>query len=175
MDSSTIEAPEILSPALPAYQLASGQRSPAPIGGDPQFKFQLGNLLFAQGDVAEAAALFAEVVDASPGFAAAHNNLGNALSKLGETAAAVHHYQRAVALAPAMAEAHNNLGCALFLLGQLGPAITHYKEAVSLDPEASAPYTNLVLALHYVPGVTSTLIGETTRRWAATLPRRLTR
>jgi protein O-GlcNAc transferase len=178
MNSSTIEAPETLSPALPAYQLTSGQRAPAavaPSGGDPQFKFQLGNLLFAQGEIAEAAALFAEVVDGSPGFAAAHNNLGNALSKLGETAAAVHHYRRAVTLAPAMAEAHNNLGCALFLLGQLGLAIAHYKEAVSLNPEASAPYTNLVLALHYVPGVTSALIGETTRRWAATLPRRLTR
>jgi protein O-GlcNAc transferase len=177
MDMSTIEAPEILSPALPSYQIALGRSSaPAKLGAnDPQFKFQLGNLLFAQGEIGEAAALFAEVVATRPGFAAAHNNLGNALSKLGETKAAVTHYRCAVALAPSMAEAHNNLGCALFLLGQLGPAIAHYKEAISLDAQAAAPYTNLVLALHYVPGVDGALIGETTRRWAATLPTRLTR
>src|SRR6266481_5754972 len=150
MDTSTLEAP-LSSPIAPALQPAVA-RLPATTGrsggSDPQFKFQLGNLLFAQGEFAGAAT---------------HNNLGNALSKLGQTAAAVAHYRRAVALVPTMAEAHNNLGCALFLLGQLGPAITHYKEAISLDAEAPAPYTNLVLALHYVPGVTSALIGEVTR------------
>jgi protein O-GlcNAc transferase len=173
MDTSTIEAPEILSPALPVYQPVT-TRCPGSAGiGDPQFKFQLGNLLFAQGESAEAAAVFAEVLAIRPGFAEAHNNLGNALSKLGQMADAVHHYRRAVALAPAMDEAHNNLGCALFLLGQLGAAIAHYKEAIRLKADASAPYTNLVLALHYVPGVSGALIGETTRRWAATLPRRL--
>jgi protein O-GlcNAc transferase len=174
MDTLTIEAPEILSPALPPH--ATTRRSPAPANpgvGDPQFKFQLGNLLFAQGDSAEAAMLFSEVLASRPSFAEAHNNLGNALSKLGRTAEAVHHYRRAVTLAPTMSEAHNNLGCALFLLGQLGPAISHYKEAIRLNAGTSAPYTNLVLALHYVPGVTSALIRETTRRWAATLPPRL--
>ncbi|HEX3499780.1 MAG TPA: tetratricopeptide repeat protein, partial [Stellaceae bacterium] len=178
MDTATIEVPEILSPALPSYQLATARRAPATGGhgaSDPQFKFQLGNLLFAQGEVVEAATLFSEVIAVRPDFAAAHNNLGNALSKLGQTAVAAEHYRRAVALAPTMAEAHNNLGCALFLLGQLGPAITHYREAISLNARAPAPYTNLVLALHYVPGVTSALIGETTRRWADSLPRRLTR
>jgi protein O-GlcNAc transferase len=177
MNTSTIEAPEILSPAIPSFLLTAARRSPAPSSrgdSDPQFKFQLGNLLFAQGEMEEAATLFYEVLAVRPGFAAAHNNLGNALSKLGQTAAAAAHYRHAIALAPAMAEAHSNLGCALFLLGQLGPAIAHYKEAIGLNPRAPAPYTNLVLALHYVPGVTSALIGETTRRWSASLPRRLT-
>src|SRR5205807_5066879 len=171
-------APDLLSPAIPSYQPATKRRPPTPATAgvsDPQFKFQLGNLLFAQGEIAEAATLFQEVLAIRPDFAAAHNNLGNALSKLGQTAAAVAHYRRAVALAPAMAEAHNNLGCALFLLGQLGPAIAHYKEAIGLDAHAPAPYTNLVLALHYVPGVTSALISEATRRWAGSLPGRLSR
>jgi protein O-GlcNAc transferase len=178
MDTLTVEAPELLSPAIPSYQLATERRSPTPASAgvsDPQFKFQLGNLLFAQGEIAEAATLFSEVLASRPDFAAAHNNLGNVLSKLGQTAAAVAHYRRAVALAPAMAEAHNNLGCALFLLGQLGPAIAHYKEAIGLNAHAPAPYTNLVLALHYVPGVTSALISEATRRWAGSLPGRLSR
>jgi protein O-GlcNAc transferase len=178
MDTSTIEAPEILSPAAPSYQPATMRSSAAPVnsrGSDPQFKFQLGNLLFAQGGFDEAAMLFSEVLAIRPDFAAAHNNLGNALSKLGQTAEAVAHYRRAVALAPAMAEAHNNLGCALFLLGQLGPAIAHYKEAIDLNAHAPAAYTNLVLALHYVPGVTSALISEAARRWAGALPGRLSR
>ncbi len=175
MDTSTIEAPLsspiALQPAVARPPATTGRSG----GSDPQFKFQLGNLLFAQGEFAGAATLFSEVLAARPDFAAAHNNLGNALSKLGQIAAAVAHYRRAVALVPTMAEAHNNLGCALFLLGQLGAAIAHYKEAIGLDAESPAPYTNLVLALHYVPGVTSALIGEVTRRWAASLPRNLTR
>jgi protein O-GlcNAc transferase len=157
--------------AIPAVRSLAAPS--APTVADPQFKFQLGNLLFAQGEIAEAAELFLQVLAIRPDFAAAHNNLGNALSKLGHTAAAVVHYQQAVALAPTMGEAHNNLGCALFLLGQLGPAITHYRQAISLNSGAPDAYTNLVLTLQYAPNVSNALVAETTRRWAQAIPRPL--
>jgi protein O-GlcNAc transferase len=164
----------LLEPACPILStVRSLATQSAPGVADPQFKFQLGNLLFAQGAVAEAVELFSQVLAIRPDFAAAHNNLGNALSRLGHTAAAVVHYRQAVALVPTMAEAHNNLGCALFLLGQLGPAIAHYQEAIRLDPAAPNPYTNLVLTLHYVPGVSNALIAETTLRWARAIARPL--
>lgn len=166
-------APPLGSAGLVLSTVRSLVAQSAPGIADPQFKFQLGNLLFAQGEMAEAVELFSQVLAIRPDFAAAHNNLGNALSKLGHTPAAAAHYQQAVALAPTMAEAHNNLGCALFLLGQLGLAIAHYKEAISLDPAAPDAYTNLVLTLHYVPGVSNALIAETTLRWAQAISRPL--
>src|SRR5437868_679640 len=79
------------TPTAEALQQSSRQstapRSPAMSGGrsesesDPDVKFQRGNLLFAQGEIAAAATLFFEVLAVRPDFAAAHNNLGNALSK----------------------------------------------------------------------------------------------
>ncbi len=161
-----------LAPTDPIPQQRPTLVPSASANAEPHFKFQLGNLLFAQREFAAAARLFYDVLDDHPAAPDVHNNLGNALSKLGQTAAAVAHYRRAISLAPAMAEAHNNLACALFLFGQLGPAIAHYKQAIGLDPVRPDAYANLVLALHYVPGVSNALIHETTRRWADLIAQR---
>ncbi len=157
------------SPALALSPLRPSAGEAA--GGEPLFKYHLGNLLLAQGAVDEAATAFREVLALRPDLAEAHNNLGIALSKSGNPTAAAFHYLRAIEIAPKLDEAHNNLGCMMMLLGQLGPAIKHYRQAIALNPAAPFSYTNLVLALHYLPGVGNALIADTTRRWTAAIPR----
>jgi predicted O-linked N-acetylglucosamine transferase (SPINDLY family) len=176
MDSlmnTTALPPETLGSPASALPVAVPDAAPSLAQrNDPVYYFDRGNLLFTHEKYDEAIAAFRRSIELRPDFAEAHNNLGMALSRIGDTAAAAACYIRALKLVPDHAPAHNNLGCAFILLGELAAAIHHYKRAISIDPERSSAYTNLVLALQYVPGVSSALIAETTRRWAATVRRR---
>src|SRR5205807_2084705 len=81
------------SPSLAISPMRTSSEQPA--GGEPLFKFHLGNLLLAQGALEDAATAFREVLALRPDLAEAHNNLGIALSKAGNSTAAAFHYLRA--------------------------------------------------------------------------------
>src|SRR6266478_4477890 len=80
---------------------------------DPLFHLERGDLLQAQGKLAEAIASYESALVLRPGFAQAHNNLGCALIPLGRLGAAIDRYKRAIALNPDGPSAYTNLALAL--------------------------------------------------------------
>jgi len=107
----------------------------------------LGIVLRAQGNLAEATASYRRAVELRPDFAEALNNLGNALASQGDPAEAVLCFQRALQLQPNHAHAHCNLGVALQQLGQLAEAVACYRRAIELQPTMFLAHNNLGLAL----------------------------
>lgn len=80
------------------------------LGGEPGvFRFNLGNVAFAQGEMSEAVEHYRRATDLAPADAAAWNNLGVALAETGELMLARRALERALQLDPISAEARENL------------------------------------------------------------------
>ena len=100
----------------------------------PVIHNNLGEILFRQGRLEEAAAEFEEAVKLEPDIEAAHLNLGCVLTNLGRPAEAAEHCQRVLALNPESDGAHFNLALALLKTGKPDEAKTHYLEALRINP-----------------------------------------
>lgn len=88
----------------------------------------------------EAAIHYRGVLELSPEYAEAHNNLGNVLDRLGESAEAEIHLREAIRLKPDFAFAHHNLGNALLHQDSPFTSLSSYREAIRLDPSEPGFY-----------------------------------
>jgi tetratricopeptide (TPR) repeat protein len=122
------------------------RRSLIEISPFPEGHYNLGNVLWAQGRIAEATTQYEDTLRLRPHFPQAHNNLGILLLAVenGEEAAA--HFEQALRLQPRYVEARYNLGNALRELQQVGQAIQAYQQALALDPRYAPAHDSLAEA-----------------------------
>lgn len=95
----------------------------------------------------EAAIHYLGIVQLSPEYAEAHNNLGNVLDRLQEFAAAEDHLREAIRLNPNFAFAHHNLGNALLHQNSAYTSLASYQKAITLDPTRAGFYLSYANAL----------------------------
>jgi tetratricopeptide (TPR) repeat protein len=100
-----------------------------------------------QGKLDDAVACYRRVVDLSPDFAEAHNNLAVVLNRQGKPDEAVGCCQRALELKPDFAEARSNLGIALNDQGKPDEAVASYRRALELKPDFAEAHFNLGVVL----------------------------
>ncbi|MDE1148752.1 MAG: tetratricopeptide repeat protein [Azospirillaceae bacterium] len=108
----------------------------------------LGTVLLALGQAAEAAACFERAMALAPGRAAFPFNLGNALRAAGQPAPAEAAYRQAIALDPGHRDGHYNLANLLLDQGRPAAAEPHYRRALELAPGHIDSLSNLGVALH---------------------------
>jgi tetratricopeptide (TPR) repeat protein len=106
-------------------------------------EFMRAGALQASGRLAEAAALWAEIVAAAPQSAEARANYGGVLLELGRPAAAEAELRAAVALAPQAAVMRYHLGRLLHLTKRWAEAEAAYRAALSLAPADPRPRLGL--------------------------------
>jgi len=100
------------------------------------------------GRLADAEALYRQVLAEEPGNIEAVTNLGMTLSQRGARDQAVVAFAQAVSLRPDLGEAHSNLGNALCEAGRWDAALPVLRRAVELRPELAAAHANLGNALY---------------------------
>jgi len=103
----------------------------------------LGYVLVAQGQPAEAIKHYQEALAINPNYSEVINNLGTALLNQGRLDEAAKYYHRALEIYPDFAEAYNNLGILLTKQGQTVEAIEQYRKAIELNPSRAEFYNNL--------------------------------
>ena len=106
-----------------------------------------GITLFNRGDFAEAAAAFAEAVQADPRDIGARLNMGSALARLERFDEAIQSYREVLTLDPSHAMAHFNLGVVLEKRGDLQESLLHYEASLRIDPDYRDPLFNLASGL----------------------------
>ena len=114
---------------------------------DAKANCNLGVLLAAKGQPAEAEDLYRKAIAAEPDYPVAYTDLGVLRAQSGRPDQALEYFAKAVQLAPWDAEAHSNLCGALAVTGKVDEAIGHCRtslEARPADPEANA---NMAIAL----------------------------
>lgn len=95
------------------------------------------------GRLAEAEALYREIVAAQPGHSGAWHLLGVIAHQVGNNQAAIDLITRAAALNPADAEILNNLGQAWERTKRFDAALSCYERAVTLRPDFAEAHNNL--------------------------------
>ena len=95
------------------------------------------------GRLAEAEALYRQVLSRSPDHAEALHLLGVLASQAGRTEVALELIGRAIAVNPAVALYHSNLGEIYRRSGHSERAIDHLHRAIELRPDAADPHNNL--------------------------------
>lgn len=93
----------------------------------------LGNLIYRQGELAEARVLYERALDHDPAQPEARYNLANVLEDLGEDELAIAELRRVTLAHPEFADAHYNLGLMLAHKGGLAQARQHLERYVELD------------------------------------------
>jgi tetratricopeptide (TPR) repeat protein len=101
----------------------------------------------AEGRLAEAAALYGEVLAVQPNHAGALNLLGVLASQGARHEEAARLIRRAVAMMPREASFHINLGLVLRAAGQLAAAAASLRAALKLRPDAADAHLNLGVVL----------------------------
>jgi len=99
------------------------------------------------GRLAEAEALYRQVLAAQPNHADALHYLGVIANQAGRHELAVEWIRRAIALQPNDPAAHNNLGNAHRDRGQFSEAVAAYRRALQLKPDLTEAQSNLGNAL----------------------------
>ncbi len=90
--------------------------------------------LHQQGQLAQAEAIYREILALQPGNFLAWQLLGVVAAQTGQPEQALQLIGRAIALNPNVAEAHNNLGMALQNLRRYAEAVASYDRAIALKP-----------------------------------------
>jgi len=93
----------------------------------------LGNLLYRQGEMAEARRHYERALEADPAQPEARYNLANVLEDLGEVELAIAELRRVCATSPEFADAHYNLGIMLAQVGGAAQARSHLERYLELD------------------------------------------
>jgi predicted O-linked N-acetylglucosamine transferase (SPINDLY family) len=99
------------------------------------------------GRLAEAEAIYRQVLAHDPGQAHALHLLGVLACQTGHHQAAIELIRHAIAVAPAVAEFHSNLGESYRLSGQSDAAVASLHRALALDAGSAAAYNHLGMAL----------------------------
>jgi len=99
------------------------------------------------GRLADAEALYRQILTVQPHHAEALYLLGVIAHQLGRNDLAVEQIHRALAVAPENFAAHFNLGGAYHSLGRLEEAMAAYRRALALQPDFPEAYNNLGNAL----------------------------
>jgi tetratricopeptide (TPR) repeat protein len=99
------------------------------------------------GDVAQAQALYRQLLAAEPRNVEVLNLLGAASLDLGAIDEAAAFLAEALRLDPALAPAHDNLGLVLRSQGRLGEAAASFRRALALDPRNAQTQRNLAQSL----------------------------
>ncbi len=94
------------------------------------------------GQLAQAQAIYEDVLKAQPEHADALHLLGIVTFQLGDPQRAIALIGKATQLHPNNADYHCNLGIVLAAIGQSGPASARYDEAISIRPEFAEAYNN---------------------------------
>ncbi len=108
-----------------------------------QTLFELGLQRHRAGRLAEAEAIYRQVLAVAPQHVEAMHMLGVISLQCGQDEAAVEMIQEAIVLAPTLAAAHSNLGEGYRKLGRLDKAITAYRRAIELRPCYPEAFSNL--------------------------------
>jgi protein O-GlcNAc transferase len=95
------------------------------------------------GDLARAAALYGEILDANPNDTTARHLLGLAAYQNGDVVAAEQHLRQVLAHDEGRAIAHHHLGLALMKQARLDEASAAFARAAALDPETIDPHIRL--------------------------------
>ncbi|MCB2187331.1 MAG: tetratricopeptide repeat protein [Deltaproteobacteria bacterium] len=103
--------------------------------------------LHRQGSLAEARALYQQILAQNPGHAGAWHYLGVAAQQEGRPAEALDHLARALAARPDYAEAWNSLGVAHLEAGRAPEAAQAFQRAGELNPDYAEAHYNLGNAL----------------------------
>ena len=108
----------------------------------------LGKVLMAQGNHAEAISHYKAALAVKPDFRDAMNNLGAVYIEQNNLSEAITILERTVAVWPQFAAARSNLGVALTRSGEFGKAAEHLRRATELAPEDASYHKNLGYTLH---------------------------
>ncbi|ACF14270.1 Tetratricopeptide TPR_2 repeat protein [Chloroherpeton thalassium ATCC 35110] len=92
--------------------------------------------------------LYTELVEKSPLFYDAQNNLAVALFQAGEFEKALELFQQLTLIVPKYAMGHNNLGFVYLQLGKNSEAIEEFLRATALKPQFTLALTNLATAYY---------------------------
>jgi arylsulfatase A-like enzyme/Flp pilus assembly protein TadD len=103
----------------------------------------LGNLLFEDGDLEGAVALYQRAKEVAPREARVYNALGNAYARMGDDRGSLESFQKSVELDASFAPGHNNLGIALARAGRPAEAEKAFLAAIEKDPNYAEAYNNL--------------------------------
>jgi predicted O-linked N-acetylglucosamine transferase (SPINDLY family) len=112
----------------------------APVTLDQAVQTALGH--HQAGRLAEAEAIYRQVLAQAPDHPDALHLLGLLACQVGQPAAAIDLIGRAIAAAPGSADAHNSLGGALRQAGRLDEAIAAYGQAIALRPDHAEAHNN---------------------------------
>jgi predicted TPR repeat methyltransferase len=108
---------------------------------------QVAQALHQRGQIAEAEAVYREVLVVEPDNACAVHFAGMAAHQLGRSAEGIEAMRRSLALAPDSADWHNNLGLVLQESGDLDGAVQMYRRAIELDDRHANALSNLGVLL----------------------------
>jgi tetratricopeptide (TPR) repeat protein len=125
-----LEGEDRLEDAARAYEQALEQEASA------ETAFNLGNVLYALGQVREARRRLQQAAELDPEYAEAWNNLASVCAELEIWEEAVHAAERALALAPDYVDVHYNLAQALHALGRRKEARHHGRAYLEHDPHS---------------------------------------
>ena len=109
--------------------------------------FQIAVQRHQAGQLAEAEALYRQILAAQPNHADALHFLGVIAHQVGQHDAAVEWIRQAIALEPNNPVAHSHLGEAFRTLGRMDAAVTHFRRALEINPTYADAWYNLGNAL----------------------------
>ena len=109
--------------------------------------FELALQQHQSGRLAEAEALYRQILAAEPHHAEALHHLGVVAHQVGRNDLAVELIRQAIALQPNFPAAYSNLGIVLFDRGHRADAIAAYRQAIALQPNYAEAHSNLGIAL----------------------------
>ena len=107
----------------------------------------LGYMLAAKGQTAEAVEQYHRALEICPGYAEADINLGRVFLEAGRLDEAGEYFRRAIELKPDSAEAHNDMGILLARQDEVAKAVQQYQKAIKLNPDLVEAYNNLAILL----------------------------
>jgi len=120
-----------------------GQRGPGGASGDLQALFQTGARLHQGGQLAEAVAIYRQILDADPGHVDANHLMGVAALQAGDYEDAAVWITKALDAKPDFPEALSNLGVAFKERGRTEDAAESYRKAIALRPGYPEAHCNL--------------------------------
>src|SRR5687768_16884346 len=118
------------------------------------------------GRLAEAEAVYRQILSSDPNHADALQLLGTIAHQLGQHGAAVELLSRALAVRPGEKQPLNNLGEALRATGQIERSVAAFRAALAVDPAYAKAHSNLLLSLHFLPDVNGVALRREHEQWA---------